>query len=346
MTDQSKDYPLISVIVPTYNNEASIARTLESIIAQDYPNIEIIVVNDASTDRTVERIQDALKKNRRPFTLISHKARLGVSSARNTGMDAARGDYIWFCDSDDLAEEKFVSTLTGLASEYNCDASFCGMKDRFDDGRPDVEWPILLNAPYMRSGGDLVLLRTLKKIVPGIWCVLFRKRFLDEKRLRFYDGCRRGEDVEFQLKAFCRARTVAFTPECLYIYMHHSTMTSSHTVNTEGKQLDLYSESVDTSFRVAEYLCKHAPSEKVKDLSENLLLAEAIERRATLCAKTGDRAAFGALLADEATRKRLKLSWKYLFKKPEVCLKAFALLYFQNLYYRLRTNNSYGEEKD
>ena len=117
------EYPLVSVIVPTYNNESKIFDTIKSIIAQDYPNIEIIVVNDASSDATESVARNALKDCGREFSIIEHKENRGVSAARNTGLDAARGEYVWFCDGDDLAERELVSTLMTLVMKHDCDAA-------------------------------------------------------------------------------------------------------------------------------------------------------------------------------------------------------------------------------
>ena len=84
-------YPLISVVVPVYNTEKRIAYSLESIIAQDYPNLEIIVVNDASTDATETNARHILENCGRPFSIITHKENRGETASRNTGMDAMNG---------------------------------------------------------------------------------------------------------------------------------------------------------------------------------------------------------------------------------------------------------------
>ena len=159
MNLQNTACPLISVVVPAYNTETRINYSLESIIAQDYPNIEIIVVNDASTDATEEIAKRILEGCGRPFNLITHKKNSGETASRNTGMDAAKGEFIWFIDADDMAEKNLVSTLYNLIEKYKCDLSFCALKDRFEDGRPDVLFPIKLEGPVVRNGEDLLWLR-------------------------------------------------------------------------------------------------------------------------------------------------------------------------------------------
>ena len=102
---KEKTYPLISVVVPAYNRSSRIAYSLESIIVQDYPNLEIIVVNDASKDGTEQAARRVLESCGRPFSIITHKGNRGVSGARNTGIDAMKGEFLWFMDADGKAEK-------------------------------------------------------------------------------------------------------------------------------------------------------------------------------------------------------------------------------------------------
>ena len=96
MNLESKTYPLVSAVMPAYNAETTIASSLESLIAQDYPNLEIIVVNDASTDDTENTARRVLEGCGRPFSIITHTKNRGVAAARNTGMDAMKGEFIWY----------------------------------------------------------------------------------------------------------------------------------------------------------------------------------------------------------------------------------------------------------
>ena len=336
MSKQDNTYPLVSVVVPVYNSETWVKCTLKSIAAQDYPNIEIIVVNDASTDATEKTVQSALEGCRRPFTIITHKENRGVSASRNTGMDAVKGEFVWFVDSDDMAEPNLVSTLYAIVEKDECDLSFCGFKDRFESGRPEVPVPVKLEGNLIRSGEELLRLRALNKIAPHICGMLFRKTFLLEIDLRFQEGCSNGEDVEFQLKALCRAGQVAFTPDCLYIYVQHAGMGSVRDNDSKEKQIRRYRDNTDAQIRTARYLKEHAPSERIKDLADTFLMPQALIRRFTLCARTDDRAEFDALLSESDIRKTLRASKKFFFQRPEVYLKAFALLHFPEIYYCLR----------
>ena len=336
MNSRDNTCPLISVIVPAYNAETRINYSLDSVLVQDYPNLEIIVVNDASTDATEQAARKILEGCGRPFTVITHTENRGVSAARNTGIDTARGELVWFIDADDMAEHNLLSTLYALIVKNNCDLSFCGFTDRFTDGRPDAFVPVKVEGAQLRRGEELLRLRVFKKIVPHVCGMLFKKKFLTETGLRFQEGCTAAEDVEFQMKAFCRTGQAAFTSDCLYIYMHHAEMGSIRDADSKEKKIRRYRDNTWAQLRTAQYLIEHAPSEKIKRLAEHYLKPQALIHQLTLYAKTGDRAAFEKLLSDSATRKALRESKKYLSQKPEIYGKAFLLLNFSDFYFRMR----------
>ena len=222
MSELHLDYPLVSVIVPTYNNEARIEKTLRSIIAQDYPNIEIIVVNDASTDATTDVAQKTLDGCGRDFLIINHEKNRGVSAARNIGIDTARGKYVWFCDGDDLAEKNYVSILCAEAERTGADVVFCGYKHYYEAGNRYAEEPIRLASP-LPSADDYVKEWLKGKIVIAcVWCYILRKNFLNEKKIRFKEGWHVGEDIEFSLKTLALSSRTSIVKDFLYIYVHHS----------------------------------------------------------------------------------------------------------------------------
>ena len=124
-------YPLVSVIIPSFNNEEKIKNALQSVSAQNYENIEIIFVNDASTDKTLSNAEKFLKNSKRGFKIINHEKNLGVSAARNSGIEASHGEYILFCDGDDMMKKNLVSELAGLIQKYDCEISFGGITEHF-----------------------------------------------------------------------------------------------------------------------------------------------------------------------------------------------------------------------
>ena len=324
---------LVSVIIPVYNAEAHLEQNLASVIQQDYTELEIIVVNDASTDSTRKIAQSILAESGRVFRIIDHAANLGVSAARNTGLASAKGSYVWFCDGDDIAESDLVSELRGLAGKYDSDIAFGGIREREDT---DKFCHVKLNDPLPLDGEYALCMRMLKPIAPHLCCMLFRKEFLDEKNIRFTEGCTAFEDIEFQMKAFCHAVRVSFSRKCLYVYVHSPTMGSVRDNDTPAKRLSRYADSSQAQLRTAEYLLKNAPSVRTKFLAENMLMPQAVIRAFTVCAKSGDKDRFYTLLRDRDTRKILLSSRRVFFRKPEIFAKALAILCAPGLYFRMR----------
>ena len=109
--------PLVSVIIPIYNVEKYLGRCLDSVINQDYKNIEIILINDGATDNSLNIAIDYQKKDKR-IKVFSQKNQ-GLSAARNTGLDKAVGNYITFIDSDDYVSKDYVSYMFNLLKKNN-----------------------------------------------------------------------------------------------------------------------------------------------------------------------------------------------------------------------------------
>ncbi len=112
---------LISIIIPVYNVERYLRECIDSIIAQTYKNLEIILVDDGSSDKSGEICDEYSKKDSR--IKVIHKKNGGLSDARNVALDIAKGDYIGFIDSDDYIEKDMFQILYNLAEEYNAEIS-------------------------------------------------------------------------------------------------------------------------------------------------------------------------------------------------------------------------------
>ncbi len=120
--------PLISVIVPVYRTEKFLNRCVDSILAQTYQELEILLIDDGSPDRCAEICDAYAQKD--PRIKVLHKTNAGVSAARNSGLDLATGDYITFVDSDDYVEPDMYRAMMDVARQYNCDVVMCDcMKD-------------------------------------------------------------------------------------------------------------------------------------------------------------------------------------------------------------------------
>ena len=124
--------PKVSVIIPVYGAEAFLPDCIASLRAQTLRDIELIFICDGSPDHSLAILRKAETLDSR-IRVIAFEENQGVSAARNAGLDAARGDYIGFCDGDDWAEPEMVETLYRAAEDNRADISFCRVfKDRGD----------------------------------------------------------------------------------------------------------------------------------------------------------------------------------------------------------------------
>ena len=127
----------ISVIVPVYNVEKYLNATIESIVNQTYKNLELILVDDGSTDSSPKICDNWAEKDSR--IKVIHKTNGGVSSARNAGLNIAAGDYIAFVDGDDYIDPDMYEVMLSHIIQYDADAASCGMV-RENENAPDEEW--------------------------------------------------------------------------------------------------------------------------------------------------------------------------------------------------------------
>ena len=324
----------VSIIIPAFNASSRIAPCLQSVTAQNYDDIEIILVDDASCDDTGKIARGILESSGKNYTLITHGHNEGVSSARNTGLYASHGKYICFADADDLLRENFVSCLHAEISQGKYDIAFCGLTDRFTDGRNDVEMTFSRGLSRGCSGENVIM----NNSVPPFMCCMYSSDFLKRFGLKFHGGCSSGEDVEFQMMAFCMAGRVSFSDECPYIYMHHPEMGSVRGNDTREKKILRYEHNTQAQTRTAEYLITHSDSQRVRELAGKILMPQNVIRRLNLAAMKNDRAEYASIRKSESAMKILRQAFCLytLRKKSEVFMKAMMILIMPGIYYRMR----------
>ena len=330
---------LVSIIVPTYNGEKFIAQTLEAIIDQDYDNLEIIVVDDVSTDNTVEIAQKILEGSGRKFQLIRRTVNGMQSAARNTGLDAANGEYVIFFDHDDLAEKNFVLSLYSKAEKENADFVFCPFK-KFFQSEDRYENPKFVDINKNFFSGEYCLRLWIKKKIAfrGVWNCIFRKSFLNGINLRFNENCFFGEDEEFLIKAMISASRVGFDRETSYTYVQHSGQTLAKYEAIE-KQLMPMGHLMLANFRTGRYIRKYSDCEKRKQYAKNFLVPDSIVKMITVYARSESLEEYQRklkVLNHKKVHALLLSTRKFIFKKPELFFKALMILYVPNLYYKIR----------
>lgn len=211
-----EDYGLISVIIPVYNVEKYLKQCVDSVLAQTYRNIEIILVDDGSTDSSGHICDEYLNVDGR--IKVIHQQNAGLSEARNHGYDFATGVFVYFFDSDDWIEKDTLSSLMQKAHETNVDIVFFDSKS-FEDSEKGYQIPqrYIRKHDYPADEGLTVFeqMQANKEFHSAVPLLFISKSFLDKSKIRFYPGIL-YEDMLFTFEVLTKAEKVAQCKEAFY----------------------------------------------------------------------------------------------------------------------------------
>lgn len=212
---------LISVIVPIYNMEQYLHRCIESLRVQTYQNFEIILVNDGSTDTCPYICEEYAAKDDRIRVL--HKENGGLSSARNAGMDNAKGKYVIFPDPDDWVEPEYLSFLYGLQTKYEMDLAICG--HFVDDKSGCLRHTEGEEKIIDRDDAIMLLLKPYGYC--GFSCnKLYHLDFIREYNLLFDIELGMAQDLHFAFRYLLKCERVVYNPKPMYHYFQHAGSTT------------------------------------------------------------------------------------------------------------------------
>lgn len=235
------DNPLISIIIPVYNVEKYLAKCVESVINQTYKKIQIILIDDGSTDNSGKICDDfKLKDNR---IEVIHKKNGGLSDARNAGLKIVKGDYIGFIDSDDYIEKDMYETLLCLLIENNADISIVSFFEYENGMFTKMEYTNELIKMNSLDGIKHILMD--KKIPNYAWNKLFKKNIFND--IIFPVG-RKFEDISITYKLFENANNIVFKDVAKYYYIRRDDSI------TKTKNYDNYKDYVDILMERYRYL--------------------------------------------------------------------------------------------
>ena len=152
MPNTPKNNPLVSIVVSVYNTEKYLDKCIKSILDQTYKNLEIIIINDGSTDSS-QSICERFKDQESRITLID-KANTGAADSRNIAIQKANGEYIAFVDSDDYIDKKFIEILIKNMFDYDCQISACNYASVYENGKT-----LIKNKPLTREFNNIEAVR-------------------------------------------------------------------------------------------------------------------------------------------------------------------------------------------
>lgn len=261
-----KDYK-VSIVVPTYNLEKYVVKTLKSLESQTYENLEVIVVNDGSSDNTSTVAREYLATTCLEYKVID-KPNGGVSDARNVGIENATGDFIMFLDGDDYIDETTLEKIVGKFKETDADFVYCGTKvvDEADNVLSMYSENSFLKKEI--SGKDMILklLKQEVEIIP-MHAMFCKTQIIKDNNVRFTKGCTNGEDQEFYFLYLCHCEKVVSISEQLCYYVQRKTsISNSFNFSKFG--------ALDALDRIKRYLKNYMDSSAVDKLMENLYKRE------------------------------------------------------------------------
>lgn len=210
--------PLISIIVPVYNVEKYLKNCLDSIVNQTYHNLEIIIINDGSTDGSHAIIQDYLSDNR---IVYINKVNSGQSICREIGFDKCNGDFVYFLDSDDVLEMDAIQVMYHEIERTSADYCCCGY--RLVDANHKLIKNCVNYGELLESNEDIIkdAFQT-RNIKSTLWTKLFRKSFMIKNGVRPFSQISIHDDCVLSYVSSIYANKVCFVKKPLYNVLQHS----------------------------------------------------------------------------------------------------------------------------
>lgn len=311
--------PLISIIIPAYNIEDYIGTCLDSLLKQTYKNLEIIVVDDGSSDNTGKIVDEYTVKYQN--IKVMHKKNAGVSAARNSGINIASGDYIGFVDGDDTVDEEIFEILIDNAIKYDADISHCGYKMVFPS-RIDYYYntEVLVEQDNDLGLKDLII---GNRVEPGLWNKIYKKELFED--IRINENIKINEDLLANYYLFKKAKKSIFYDKCLYNYVLRKNSASTSKININkiidpikvreeiiediGSDSDLYNIAYEKYIMSLIGVCRNTQIRKNKDYKKYI----------------------------DDSKKTLKNELKNIIKNKFVSIKTKLMvignLYFSNVFY-------------
>lgn len=242
----------ISVVIPVYNVEKYLSECLDSVINQTYKNLQIILVDDGSTDSSGKICDEYAEKDAR-ITVV-HQSNAGAGAAKNTGLDLVKGEYFSIIDSDDYIELDMYEKMVNSLEKYNADIVQCLFRNVFVNDSFDRKYKIKGNYPKVLTSKSFLKEYLYDWKYAIFWNKLFKSSLL--KEIRFPVG-RKIDDEFFTYKLVCNAKKVVNIDNILYNYRMRKT-----SVMNENNSDRLIYDRIDCFIERYNYISNVYPSLK------------------------------------------------------------------------------------
>lgn len=257
---------ILSVIMPVYNGEKHLEHAIESVLSQEIDRMELIVINDESTDHT----GDILKKweTKDPRVQVVCKKKEGVSVARNTGIAAAKGKYVTFVDADDYLESGAYKEVLGKLEATDAQAAMFGFYDQTEEQMTDIllPWDTGTMLSKERIWGELIpyMIKVFPEdafqgnIFGSVWRIVVRRDVVLAHKVTFDPQLHIAEDFDFCIHLFSRLSGIVIVNKCLYHYMRWGNTTMA------VYRKNHFQEGRENQLRLKRFLQKEGYYEKLK----------------------------------------------------------------------------------
>ena len=224
----------ISVIIPTYNAENFIEKTIDSLINQSFKDFDILFIDDGSSDNTVNTIDNILSNTNIPYNIIVNNKSLGASAARNIGLRNVTGEYIIFLDDDDFLSENHIKNLYESLTNNNAEFGFTKLM-KIDENNNYLSSNDLykeIENKSLISVHDFIKLELLMRIPFNFVQLLYPREIINRYNILFDEDSVYGEDTEFALKCLIHGKSIGISKDFTYFYLQH-TGSVSHSISLQ-----------------------------------------------------------------------------------------------------------------
>lgn len=235
---KQKNDELVSVIVPVFNVEKYLKSCIESILNQTHNNLELILVDDGSKDNSGNICDEYKIKHKR--VIVIHKENGGVSLARNSALEIAKGEYITFVDADDSIKNTYIEDLLEMCKENKCEMAISGFANKQNDNITENKNQI---EKRMTSEETLARMLNEKNFYATVWGKIFKRQIID--KIRFNEEYKIGEDLDFVVKVLSQN---------VMVYINTSLIDYYYNIREDSVTKDKYNEKWEKEIQICNRL--------------------------------------------------------------------------------------------